>query len=245
MIKIDITVLGTKRAADEPKQKKIKVISREANGVAGVDIDLIDYNLQIRIRGGKRLEVLQGINTCFEAGKINVILGPSGSGKSSLLNLMAQRLQSTSRTTYIAEGDLALNGVVASGDVVRALCSYVMQDDAALLPYRTVREVLRFAAGLRLPGWMSREEKRQKADEVMHKMGLKDCADTLVGSELSKGISGGEKRRVSIAIQVLTEPQVLMLDEPTSGLDAFTAASIMDVLQQLAEEGRTIITTLH
>ncbi|KAK0243883.1 P-loop containing nucleoside triphosphate hydrolase protein [Armillaria nabsnona] len=245
MIKVDITILGTKRAADEPKQKNIKVISRAANAVAGVDIDLIDYTLQIRTRGGKSLEVLQGINTCFEAGKVNVILGPSGSGKSSLLNLMAQRLQSTLRTTYVAEGDLALNGVVASGEVVRALCSYVMQDDAALLPYLTVRETLRFAAGLRLPGWMSKEEKRQKADEVMFKMGLKDCADTLVGSELLKGISGGEKRRVSIAIQVLTEPQVLMLDEPTSGLDAFTAASIMDVLQQLAEEGRTIVTTLH
>ncbi|KAK0504329.1 P-loop containing nucleoside triphosphate hydrolase protein [Armillaria luteobubalina] len=235
LIKIDITILGTKRAADEPKQKNIKVISRAANEVAGVDIDLIDYSLQI--------QVLQGINTCFEAGKVNVILGPSGSGKSSLLNLIAQRLQSTLRTTYVAEGDLALNGVVARGEVVRALCSYVMQDDATLLPYLTVRETLRFAAGLRLPGWMSKEEKRQKADEVMLKMGLKDCADTLVGSELLKGISGGEKRRVSIAIQVLTEPQVL--DEPTSGLDAFTAASIMDVLRQLAEEGRTIITTLH
>ncbi|PBK97301.1 P-loop containing nucleoside triphosphate hydrolase protein [Armillaria gallica] len=245
MIKVDITILGTKCAADEPKQKNIKVISRAANAVAGVDIDLVDYTLRIRTRGGKSLEVLQGINTCFEAGKVNVILGPSGSGKSSLLNLMAQRLQSTLRTTYVAEGDLALNGVVASGEVVRALCSYVMQDDAALLPYLTVRETLRFAAGLRLPGWMSKEEKRQKADEVMFKMGLKDCADTLVGSELLKGISGGEKRRVSIAIQVLTEPQVLMLDEPTSGLDAFTAASIMDVLRQLAEEGRTIITTLH
>ncbi|KAK0487784.1 P-loop containing nucleoside triphosphate hydrolase protein [Armillaria novae-zelandiae] len=245
LIKVDIVILGTKRAADEPKQKNIKVISHAANEVAGVDIDLIDYTLQIRARGGKNLEVLQGINTCFEAGKVNVILGPSGSGKSSLLNLMAQRLQSTLRTTYIAEGDLTLNGVVTSGEVVRSLCSYVMQDDAALLPYLTVRETLRFAAGLRLPGWMSKEEKRQKADEVMFKMGLKDCADTLVGSELSKGISGGEKRRVSIAIQVLTEPQVLMLDEPTSGLDAFTAASIMDVLRQLAEEGRTIITTLH
>ncbi|KAK0187746.1 P-loop containing nucleoside triphosphate hydrolase protein [Armillaria mellea] len=244
-MKVDITILETKRAADEPKQKNIKVISRAANAVAGVNIDLIDYTLQIRTRGGKSLEILQGINTCFEASKVNVILGPSGSGKSSLLNLMAQRLQSTLRTTYVAEGDLALNGVVASGEVVRALCSYVMQDDAALLPYLTVRETLRFSAGLRLPGWMSKEEKRQKADEVMYKMGLKDCADTLVGSELSKGISGGEKRRVSIAIQVLTEPQVLMLDEPTSGLDAFTAASIMDVLRQLAEEGRTIITTLH
>ncbi|KAJ8110071.1 hypothetical protein ONZ43_g5972 [Nemania bipapillata] len=76
-------------------------------------------------------------------------------------------------------------------------------------------------------------------------MGLKDCADNLIGSDLVKGISGGEKRRVSIAVQILTDPRVLLLDEPTSGLDAFTANSIMEVLQGLAQEGRTLILTIH
>lgn len=76
-------------------------------------------------------------------------------------------------------------------------------------------------------------------------MGLKDCADNLIGSDLIKGVSGGEKRRVSIAVQVLTDPRVLLLDEPTSGLDAFTASSIMEVLQGLANEGRTLILTIH
>jgi hypothetical protein len=76
-------------------------------------------------------------------------------------------------------------------------------------------------------------------------MGLKDCADNLVGNELVKGISGGEKRRVTIAVQILTDPRVLLLDEPTSGLDAFTASSIMEVLQGLANEGRTLILTIH
>ncbi|KAA8566495.1 hypothetical protein EYC84_009055 [Monilinia fructicola] len=76
-------------------------------------------------------------------------------------------------------------------------------------------------------------------------MGLKDCADNLIGSDLIKGISGGEKRRVTIAVQILTDPRVLLLDEPTSGLDAFTASSIMEVLQGLAQEGRTLILTIH
>lgn len=76
-------------------------------------------------------------------------------------------------------------------------------------------------------------------------MGLKECADNLIGSELIKGISGGEKRRVTIAIQILTDPRVLLLDEPTSGLDAFTAMSIIEVLQGLASEGRTLIMTIH
>ena len=92
---------------------------------------------------------------------------------------------------------------------------------------------------------MTKEQKSQKAEEVLLKMGLKDCADNLIGNNLVKGISGGEKRRVTIAVQVLTEPRVLLLDEPLSGLDAFTALSIVDVLHGLANEGRTLIVTIH
>lgn len=92
---------------------------------------------------------------------------------------------------------------------------------------------------------MSKEEKHGRAEEILLQMGLKDCADNLIGGELVKGISGGEKRRVTIATQILCDPRVLLLDEPTSGLDAFTAASIIDVLRGLANEGRTIIMTIH
>jgi energy-coupling factor transporter ATP-binding protein EcfA2 len=110
---------------------------------------------------------------------------------------------------------------------------------------------------------MSKDEKMRRADDVLLKMGLRDCADVLVGNELLKGISGGEKRRLSIAVEILTEPQILMwvdcaacschesliggssLDEPTSGLDAFTASSIIQVLEAFVEEGRTVIITIH
>lgn len=92
---------------------------------------------------------------------------------------------------------------------------------------------------------MTTAQKNQRAEDVLLKLGLKDCADNLIGSDLIKGISGGEKRRVSIAVQILTDPRILMLDEPTSGLDAFTALSIMEVLQGLADEGRTLLLTIH
>src|SRR5258706_152899 len=92
---------------------------------------------------------------------------------------------------------------------------------------------------------MSRAEKNRRAEAILMRMGLKDCADNVIGNDLIKGISGGEKRRVSIAIQILTNPLVLLLDEPTSGLDAFTANSIMSVLLGLAAEGRTLILTIH
>jgi ABC-type multidrug transport system ATPase subunit len=129
--------------------------------------------------------------------------------------------------------------------VAQSIISFVTQDDDALLPSLTVRETLRFAAGLRLPSWMSKEDKNRRAEEVLLKMGLKDCANNVIGNAFVKGISGGEKRRVTIAVQLLTDPRVLLLDEPTSGLDGWTANSIMDLLRSLAEEGRTVILTIH
>ena len=136
-------------------------------------------------------------------------------------------------------------GSIPSADVVRSVASYVCQDDDALLPNLTVRETLYYAAQLRLPAFLSKEEKHHRAESVLLKLGLRDCADNLIGSDLVKGISGGEKRRVSIAVQILTDPRILLLDEPTSGLDANTASSILDVLRGLAEEGRTVILTIH
>jgi len=92
---------------------------------------------------------------------------------------------------------------------------------------------------------MSKEEKVRRAEDLIVQMGLSHCADHLVGGKLKKGISGGEKRRVSIAIQILADPLVLLLDEPTSGLDVWTASSVLEVLRVLADEGRTIIMTAH
>jgi ABC-type multidrug transport system ATPase subunit len=229
---------------------KEKMTVRSATEVRTVDIALNRFALDLEKRTilGKKLPtktILHPVTATFQAGLLNAIMGPSGSGKTSLLNAMALRLHSTLGTKYRSFGDMTFNGAVPSDSVIRSVCSYVCQDDDALLPSLTVRETLRFAAGLRLPSHMSKEEKNRRAEEVLLKMGLKDCADNLIGSEFVKGISGGEKRRVSIAVQILTDPRVLLLDEPTSGLDAFTASSIMEVLQGLAHEGRTLILTIH
>lgn len=123
---------------------------------------------------------------------------------------------------YRSEGDILVNGRVLKRSRLGSMISLVTQEDDGLLPCLTIRETLRFAAALRLPG-LCIQARYQRAEEVLMRMGLKDCADTLVGNHLVKGISGGEKRRVSIAIQLLTAPEILLLDEPTSGLDHFTA----------------------
>lgn len=254
----DINVSSSRPKFDEKDRSagKENITRTSREQVKEIDVVLNNCSLTIekpgmslglfgKTKGTVELEILKGVSSRFEAGKLNVIMGPSGSGKSTLLNLMSRRLHSSISTRYRSTGKMLFNGALPSDTVIRSLCSYVTQDDDALLPSLTVRETLQFAAALRLPGWMSKEEKHRRAEEVILKMGLKDCADNLIGSEFAKGISGGEKRRVTIAVQILTEPRILLLDEPTSGLDAFTAASILGVLRGLAEEGRTVISTIH
>ncbi|CAI6093545.1 unnamed protein product [Clonostachys chloroleuca] len=248
--KVEMTIARARTSDTDLSAGKEKLSRSSEGDVRSIDVQLEDFALALDKRSGMgkwlpRKTVLNPLNASFQAGVLNVIMGPSGSGKTSLLNTMALRLRNSFGTRYRPSGKLTLNGAVPSDSVLRSICSYVCQDDDALLPSLTVRETLRFAAGLRLPSFMSKRDKYQRAEEVLLKMGLKDCADNLVGSDLIKGISGGEKRRVSIAIQILTDPRVLLLDEPTSGLDAFTANSIMEVLNGLAKEGRTLILTIH
>ncbi|KAI1505179.1 ABC transporter [Biscogniauxia marginata] len=249
-LKVEMTIARARAADTDLSAGKEKMTARSIHEVRAIDVglDKFSLNLEKRSLSGKKLPtktILNPVTATFQAGVLNIIMGPSGSGKTSLLNAMAQRLHSTLGTKYRPSGKIMFNDAAPSESVIRSVVSYVCQDDDALLPSLTVRETLRFAAGLRLPSWMNKQEKYQRAEEVLLKMGLKDCADNLVGSDLVKGISGGEKRRVSIAVQILTDPRILLLDEPTSGLDAFTASSILDVLRGLANEGRTLILTIH
>lgn len=249
-VKKEMTIARARVSESDLSAGKEKMNARSIGEIRTIEVGLDKFALGLDKRSprGKKLPhktILNPVTATFEAGKLNVIMGPSGSGKTSLLNAMALRLNSTMGTRYRPTGKVTFNGASPSDSVIRSVCSYVCQDDDALLPSLTVRETLRFAAGLRLPSFMSKEEKHRRAEEVLLKMGLKDCADNLVGNELVKGISGGEKRRVTIAVQILTDPRVLLLDEPTSGLDAFTARSIMEVLRGLADEGRTLILTIH
>ncbi|KAJ5683959.1 uncharacterized protein N7477_000304 [Penicillium maclennaniae] len=245
-----IDIAQARKTEGDPAAGKAKVAVRPAEDVRRVAISLEKYALEIRKKQlpwqrPLSLQILHPITAEFMPGQLNIIMGPSGSGKTSLLNSIARRLHGSVGTHYRLDGRMLYNGAVPSENVIRSVTSFVTQDDDALMPSLTVRESLRFAAGLRLPTWMSSEEKNRRAEEILYKMGLKECADNLIGSELIKGISGGEKRRVTIAIQILTDPKVLLLDEPTSGLDAFTAMSIIEVLKGLAAEGRTLIMTIH
>lgn len=119
---------------------------------------------------------------------------------------------------------------------------YVMQEDA-LLATLTPRECFKFACNLRLN--VSEEEKHRIVEDLIIELGLASCADVKVGNTFIKGISGGERKRTSIGVELITNPSVIYLDEPTTGLDSTTAYQVILLLKTLAKQGKTVISTIH
>uniref|UniRef100_A0AAY4C1R1 ABC transporter domain-containing protein n=1 Tax=Denticeps clupeoides TaxID=299321 RepID=A0AAY4C1R1_9TELE len=126
----------------------------------------------------------------------------------------------------------------------KCLSGYVVQDDV-VMGTLTVRENLRFSAALRLPMSISQQEKDQRVEQLIKELGLSKVADSRVGTQLIRGISGGERKRTNIGMELLIDPRVLFLDEPTTGLDASTANSVLLLLKRMAANGRTIILSIH
>ncbi|CAF2120683.1 unnamed protein product [Rotaria magnacalcarata] len=169
---------------------------------------------------------------------MNAILGPSGSGKSSLLDILTDR-----------KDPRGTSGVVLVDNFLRHpsfryTVGYVVQEDICSGTL-TVRENLNFSVSLRLSEDLSASDKRVRVSTVITELGLEACADTRVGTEFLRGISGGEKKRTSIGMELVLSPNILFLDEPTTGLGASTASSIMKCLKDLSRRGRTIIFSIH
>lgn len=142
-------------------------------------------------------------------------------------------------------GSISLNGVTVSNwPAYRRLCAYVEQDDL-LFHTLTVTETLILAAQLRLPKEMTYRQKVERVDQVISELGLRKCAKTRIGNSRIRGVSGGERKRVSIAVEILRGPTVLFLDECTSGLDSFQALRVIETIKNLAKNGKTIVTSIH
>ncbi|KAB5520432.1 hypothetical protein DKX38_024751 [Salix brachista] len=186
---------------------------------------------------GPTRRLLQGLRGYAEPGRIMAIMGPSGSGKSTLLDSLAGRLS----RNVIMTGSVLFNGKKRRQD---AGAAYVTQEDV-LLGTLTVRETITYSANLRLPDTMTKEEIDDVVEGTISEMGLQDCADRMVGNWHLRGISGGEKKRLSIAIEILTRPHLLFLDEPTSGLDSASSFFVIQTLRNIARDGRTIISSIH
>lgn len=181
--------------------------------------------------------ILKGITGMVQPGEVLAMLGPSGSGKTTLLTALGGRLGGR------LAGTITYNGKPFSNAMKRNT-GFVTQDDV-LYPHLTVTETLVFTALLRLPNSLSKEEKIQHAEAVITQLGLTKCNNSIVGGERLRGISGGERKRVSIGQEMLINPSLLFLDEPTSGLDSTTAQRIVSTLWELSNGGRTVVMTIH
>ncbi|CAN6582377.1 hypothetical protein C1H46_006791 [Malus baccata] len=186
--------------------------------------------------------ILSGITGMVCPGEILAMLGPSGSGKTTLLTALGGRLNHQNNSKFMS-GKISYNGQSFCGAIKRRT-GFVAQDDV-LYPHLTVTETLVFTAMLRLPNSLGRDEKVQHVEHVISELGLTRCRSSMIGGPLFRGISGGEKKRVSIGQEMLINPSLLLLDEPTSGLDSTTAQRILTTLKRLASGGRTLVTTIH
>lgn len=215
---------------------------------ADIGLNVRDLSLAVKVRSSQNVFqpkeqriLLNNVSANFRSSAVNAIMGPLGSGKTTLLNMLAHRLSGKFSRT----GTIYLNNVQdISPSEIAQISAYVTQNDNLLIPHLTVRETLYYQARLRLPVGEHPQIPFYIA-RLLRQTGLVDCADTPIGSASLKGVSGGEKRRVLIAIQLLSRPKILFLDEPTSGLDSATSASIVTLLCNLAADGTTIVSTIH
>jgi len=201
--------------------------------------DLSWNNIKLSIKGK---DILKGVSGHVGSHEMCCLLGPSGAGKSSLANVLAGRVQAKKGTEI--SGTMKVNGKVTSPVEFRRNVSYVMQEDC-LFATATTREALEFSAKLRLPPTVSALERKKIVDELLKALGLTHVEHTLCGNELVRGLSGGEKKRVAIGVELVTSPQILFLDEPTSGLDAWSAFQVVSVLRSLSQSGCAVLCTIH
>nr|CAH7717704.1 unnamed protein product [Callosobruchus chinensis] len=181
----------------------------------------------------KQKEILHGVNGRFPPGQLIAIMGPSGAGKSTLLDVL-----SGYKITGVG-GTVFVNGMTRNLKAFRKSSCYITQDDR-LQPLLTVEENMAVAADLKLPTTMSRRQKNSLIDEILETLGLMKSKPTK-----ASGLSGGQKKRLSIALELISNPLVMFLDEPTTGLDSSSCSTCIKLLKELASQGRTIICTIH
>ena len=186
-------------------------------------------------------KILKNISCDVKAGEILAIVGPSGAGKSTLLEILAGRIKPGR-----AKNNILVNEKPVNPSQFRRISGYVTQEDA-LLPFLTVKETLMYSARFRLPASVSKSEKEAKVEALISELGLGHVSSTRIGDESIRGVSGGERRRVSIGVDVIHDPAVLFLDEPTSGLDSAAALHVVEMLHAMAKkpQSRMIILTIH
>lgn len=229
--------------------------STVVNDIVGVGLQFSDVSFSRQslmgkarscLPGGKgKQQFLHSISGYVLPGQMMAVIGPSGAGKTTLLNVLSGRLR------HGVKGDITVGGIpIANKSAVArqygaGVMAYVRQDDA-LYPHLTVYETIRYSAWLRLPSTYSMKKKAERVDYTIENLGLTKVRDSQIGDQAHPILSGGERRRVTIGVEIIKKPSVLFLDEPTSGLDSHSAMSTVQLLSEFARDGnRAVVCTIH
>ncbi|XP_070204094.1 uncharacterized protein [Littorina saxatilis] len=200
----------------------------------GSPMEFLFRDVNVHING---TQILQDVSGIANSGEVLAVMGPSGSGKTTLLNALSGRATVTS-------GEITLDGQPMTKKVRKRTC-YVLQQDI-FLSKLTLWETLYFAAMVYLPEKLPLAEKLAKIDHIIDVLDLNKCRNTVVGDQFLRGLSGGEKKRLSIACELIKDPDVMLMDEPTSGLDSSTAYTLMQLLKKFTEQsGKAVVVSIH
>lgn len=209
-----------------------------ATGVTGVRLDGSALVREVP-KGAGTLRVIDDLSFSILPGEMVAIMGPSGAGKTSALTTIAGYTPPTSGTVWMDGLDL-----YGHYDVFRNAIGYVPQEDV-MHRTLTVQEVLHYQARLNFPAEVTDEEIDRRIGTVLGQLDLDKQRHSLVGDAVVRGLSGGQRRRLNVAMELLGQPSLLLLDEPTSGLDARSAMQLIQKCRSLASEGRTVVMTIH
>ncbi|OBZ84945.1 putative ATP-dependent permease [Choanephora cucurbitarum] len=227
-------------AKDSTKHPQIRLADDEAGKLMSehTPVDLVFHNIGYTLPA--KQSILEHVTGRVKSGEVMAIMGPSGAGKTTLLDILANRTKSGQ-----VSGQIYINGRQMAREEYAGLIGYVDQEDI-MIPTLTVYETILYSALLRLPRSMSDAAKKFRVMEVMQELNIDSIKDSKIGHTDNRSISGGERRRVAIACELVTSPSILFLDEPTSGLDAYNAFNVIECLVTLARNyKRTVVFTIH
>ncbi len=186
-----------------------------------------------------KIQILRKVSGSVRSGECLAVVGSSGAGKTTLLNFLSSK---NTRKGLITSGEYKLNGQKIQQECFSLISAYIMQDDL-LEPTLTPLEILMFTAKLKLN--LPNKEIERKVDQMLTDLNLRRCENTRVGSVLVRGVSGGERKRTSIGVELISDPKIIFLDEPTTGLDSFNAYEVILLLRKLSSQGKIILFTIH